>query len=139
MGLIRFQRDPEGSGWAAGALVAGLFAGMILILLTGLGPLDQSKSPTGEKLYTEEANQRTYERLAELQHQFGQQLDALRTQDREQQEQAMHASNEVVNSLGQLRATRERQMRSFEWANYSTGVDLDGGGREGAARDTRGI
>jgi predicted kinase len=34
--------------------------------LFGLGPLDQSKSPTGEKLYTEEANQRTYERLAEL-------------------------------------------------------------------------
>ena len=34
--------------------------------LFGLGPLDQSKSPTGEKLYPEEANQRTYERLAEL-------------------------------------------------------------------------
>ncbi|MEP4394317.1 AAA family ATPase, partial [Marinobacter sp.] len=34
--------------------------------LFGLGPLDQSKSPTGEKLYTKEANQRTYERLAEL-------------------------------------------------------------------------
>ncbi len=38
---LRFRRDPEGSGWAVGALVAGLFAGMILILLTGLGPLDR--------------------------------------------------------------------------------------------------
>jgi len=34
--------------------------------LFGLGPLDQSKSPTGGNLYTEEANQRTYQRLADL-------------------------------------------------------------------------
>lgn len=34
--------------------------------LFGLGPLDQSKSATGEKLYTEEANHRTYQRLADL-------------------------------------------------------------------------
>ncbi|WP_420845047.1 AAA family ATPase [Marinobacter iranensis] len=34
--------------------------------LFGLGPLDQSKSATGEKLYTKDANQRTYQRLAEL-------------------------------------------------------------------------
>lgn len=34
--------------------------------LFGMGPLEQSKSPTGENLYTEEANQRTYQRLADL-------------------------------------------------------------------------
>ncbi|NNM31505.1 MAG: hypothetical protein HKO53_00480 [Gemmatimonadetes bacterium] len=38
---LRFRRDPEGSEWAVGALVAGLFAGMVLTLLTGLGPLDR--------------------------------------------------------------------------------------------------
>jgi len=34
--------------------------------LFGLGPLDSSKSGIGQDLYTEEANQRTYERLAKL-------------------------------------------------------------------------
>ena len=34
--------------------------------LFGLGPLDDSKSDIGANLYTEEANQRTYERLAGL-------------------------------------------------------------------------
>lgn len=34
--------------------------------LYGLGPLDDSKSGIGQNLYTEEANQRTYQRLAEL-------------------------------------------------------------------------
>ncbi len=34
--------------------------------LFGLGPLDKSKSSIGEDLYTAEANQRTYERLAHL-------------------------------------------------------------------------
>lgn len=34
--------------------------------LYGLGPLDSSKSGVGQNLYTEEANQRTYQRLAEL-------------------------------------------------------------------------
>jgi uncharacterized protein len=34
--------------------------------LHGLGPLDSSKSGIGEDLYSPEANQRTYERLAEL-------------------------------------------------------------------------
>ncbi len=34
--------------------------------LFGLGPLDQSKSPVGGNLYTEEANQHTYQRLADL-------------------------------------------------------------------------
>jgi hypothetical protein len=38
---LRFRRDPYGSSWAVGSLVAGLFAGMILVLLTGLGPLDR--------------------------------------------------------------------------------------------------
>ena len=38
---LRFRRDPEGSEWAVAALVAGLFAGMVLTLLTGLGPLDR--------------------------------------------------------------------------------------------------
>lgn len=40
---LRFRRDPEGSEWAAAALVAGLFAGMVLTLLTGLGPLDRGE------------------------------------------------------------------------------------------------
>ena len=34
--------------------------------LYGLGPTDSSKSGVGENLYTEEANQKTYERLANL-------------------------------------------------------------------------
>ena len=34
--------------------------------LHGLGPLDNSKSGVGQDLYTEEANQRTYQRLADL-------------------------------------------------------------------------
>jgi aminoglycoside phosphotransferase family enzyme/gluconate kinase len=34
--------------------------------LFGLGPLDHSKSGIGQDLYTEETNQRTYQRLAEL-------------------------------------------------------------------------
>ena len=34
--------------------------------LFGLGPLDNSKSGIGRDLYTDEANQRTYQRLAEL-------------------------------------------------------------------------
>ena len=38
---LRFRRDPHGSAWAVAALVAGLFAGMVLILLTGLGPMDR--------------------------------------------------------------------------------------------------
>ncbi|MGI9626952.1 MAG: hypothetical protein ACR2QM_08965, partial [Longimicrobiales bacterium] len=40
---MRFRRDPEGSGWAVGALVAALFAGMILVILTGVGPLDRGE------------------------------------------------------------------------------------------------
>jgi hypothetical protein len=38
---MRFRRDPRGSEWAVAALVAGLFSGMVLTLLTGLGPLDR--------------------------------------------------------------------------------------------------
>lgn len=41
--------------------------------LFGLGPLDQSKSPQGGNLYTPEATERTYRRLAEL---AGQLLEA---------------------------------------------------------------
>lgn len=38
---LRFRRDPYGSSWAVGALVAGLFSGMVLMFLTGIGPLDR--------------------------------------------------------------------------------------------------
>ena len=49
--------------------------------------------------------------LLTLREQFGHQLDALRANDSTLQEQAMHAANETVHQLGQLRSTRERQAR----------------------------
>ncbi|MFQ5572115.1 MAG: flagellar export chaperone FlgN [Rhodothermales bacterium] len=43
--------------------------------------------------------------------QFGRQLDALREQQQEEHERAMHEANHSVNALGRLRTKRERQMR----------------------------
>ena len=49
--------------------------------------------------------------LRKLEAQFGRQLDALREQQHERQEQAMHEASETVGTLDRLRAKRERQMR----------------------------
>ncbi len=49
--------------------------------------------------------------LHKLEAQFGRQLKALREQQPEQQEHAMHEASESVGTLDRLRTKRERQMR----------------------------
>ncbi len=49
--------------------------------------------------------------LGKLEAQFGRQLDALREQQPEQQEHAMHEASETIGTLDRLRTGRERQMR----------------------------
>lgn len=49
--------------------------------------------------------------LGKLEAQFQRQLDALREQQHERQEQAMHEASETVGTLDRLRTRRERQMR----------------------------
>ncbi|MCH8960872.1 MAG: flagellar export chaperone FlgN [Bacteroidetes bacterium] len=58
-----------------------------------------------ESLRQEEAE------LRKLEAQFGRQLEALREQQPEQQEHAMHEASGTVGTLDRLRTRRERQMR----------------------------
>lgn len=49
--------------------------------------------------------------LTQLGLHFERQLDAIREQQHEQQEQSMHEASETIGTLGQLQVKRERQMR----------------------------